>query len=751
MKNQKPRYQEGGEQEVMQAIAQMLQQMSPEDVVKQLMQNNMPQEQAVQIVQQVMQVMQEQQGPPEQTGMEQPSPTSEPTPEQMAYGGMSKLIKKQYGGSMDFDKTDSRSYANDNLAYFANALKKNNAMAFLKETATASVNGLPKAATGIEVNTRDEYIQEEKAKGETAEQAGKEWDDFRKPKTNTTQSYQPGTAGVWDGTKFVPVNMQNPYGYSPYMQPQYLPGYMTNPNPIAQLLRTFGPKRTITGEGLPEGFDKNAFLNSVIGPDGTLKEGATGKVGDKTYRVSAVTPFNERKGVLGLRRKRGVRFDIDWSDPAQVAEAINNPEVKADFTAPEVAGPENDPGQFYPTLDGKMPFSSSVPNTDVPNAWNEPWSPPVAPIVQETEEQKRLRETGDALEKKVNPANTSMYNYTNEGIKEAAANPNAPLTNEQQAMVNVLIGNKKVANDYSPEQINNIVQGMKAEPLGRYQYNTETGERELVGQYSLAELEEIQRKKLQDIDELAENVRKKQYEANPGMFKQGFSETPYIRPTNEFIDAPTVDEILESTVKKKDKRYNNFWYTANDGTMKSELENYEYNQAWQKQGVKNNAWGFPILPDGTKVVYDPQSKTFVPKKAYGGELPKAENGSFVNYEEQNMFNATPEEWANAGIYSADMLANFADKVRQFRANKEQEAVSRNTVNLMGSKSFSDMEQGLYDQWGNFKPNDLNNQVLNPTDVSYNRMMRVFEEGGEYDLSEEEIAAIEQAGYKIKRV
>jgi hypothetical protein len=79
-----PFYQEGGEQDnqmqqVLQAVAQMLQQgASPEQVMQQLMQKGMPKEMTQQVVQTVMQQMQ---------GMQGQNPEEEQMEPQMAYGG----------------------------------------------------------------------------------------------------------------------------------------------------------------------------------------------------------------------------------------------------------------------------------------------------------------------------------------------------------------------------------------------------------------------------------------------------------------------------------------------------------------------------------------------------------------------------------------------------------------------------------------------------------------------------------------
>lgn len=711
-------FQEGGQpqeqqQQVFEAIAQMLQQMSPEDVVKTLMENNMSQEQAVQAVQQVMQLMQEQaQGQPQAPEQMQEAPQQEaPDMEQMvqmAYGGTAKLIKKAYGGNTDFNTKDSRSYANDSLAYFANALKKNNALAFLTEANQAVRSGLPKADNGLFItqalkdlgHTQEEYDSKADVKNivdayvKELEAASPKKETKTTPASTTTvPTITPGTQAYWDGTKYVPYTA--PQGFNPYSQGFNPYGYgynqlpmFQNPNPFRQLFSTYGTKTKVKGFNVPPGFNIAGFLSTVVGPDGKLAAGATGKVGDKEYTLSNITPFTEKKGLLGLRRKKGVRFEIDWSNPTEVAKAINDPNVQTELSEKELdekkVGPD---GQTQPV--GNNQTQPTVNNTQ-----------PVG------------------------------NNYTDDDIIKAVQNPNMPLTNDEQAMLNVLLQNKKIANDYTPAQLQQITAGIGSKPLGRYDYNPITGENKFIESYSPDELERLQREKLKDIDFLAENQRKMLYAANPRMFQEGFSSEPYVRPTNEFIDSPSFNEIIQ---------------TQGNGNYHKALQQSNKQEAWKNQGMKNNFWGTPVFPDGTKAVYDENQQLFIPKKEFGG--PIAQWGLEVT--EGKGFNASPEQWANASIYGADWLARQAENMRRYKADQERLAATQDTVNLYGSQGYDTMDQGLYDQWGNFIPNKVNNQVLNPTEVGYSTLNRIYAEGGEYDLTDEEIAQLKAAGYTIK--
>jgi len=90
----------GGEEQILQQVAQMLQQgMSPEEIVGQLVQMGVPQEQAIQIVQMVVQQMQGQQQAPQQAppmmrgGGYMYQMGGEMAPQQQAQGGAEQIVQ----------------------------------------------------------------------------------------------------------------------------------------------------------------------------------------------------------------------------------------------------------------------------------------------------------------------------------------------------------------------------------------------------------------------------------------------------------------------------------------------------------------------------------------------------------------------------------------------------------------------------------------------------------------------------------
>ena len=176
-------------------------------------------------------------------------------------------------------------------------------------------------------------------------------------------------------------------------------------------------------------------------------------------------------------------------------------------------------------------------------------------------------------------------------------------------------------------------------------------------------------------------------------------------------------------------------------------------------------------------------------RAFGGMMPRANNGLDLGSEDtdannipdylqaENLpanqpsnlnnkgtlessagkkFNVNWDAAADVYATSGAKFANFMDKVSSYQGNQERELAKRSALNRP-SDTYDQMEQGVYDQWGNFKPNDLNNQVLNPTDVYRQNQRqvyayggRLYEIGGEVDLDDSELEALRMAGFNFRR-
>jgi len=175
-------------------------------------------------------------------------------------------------------------------------------------------------------------------------------------------------------------------------------------------------------------------------------------------------------------------------------------------------------------------------------------------------------------------------------------------------------------------------------------------------------------------------------------------------------------------------------------------------------------------------------------RAFGGMIPKANNGMDLGSQDTNG-NGIPDyleaenlpanqpnpfdksgtieesnanklniDWNAAGdVYmnTAAKVTNFANRMNAM--NPERDMAKFSALNRP-SNTYDTMKQGLYDQAGNFIPNDIGNQVLNPTDTMYNNQRqifayggRVYEIGGEVDLDDNEMEQLAAAGFKFSKV
>jgi hypothetical protein len=145
-------------------------------------------------------------------------------------------------------------------------------------------------------------------------------------------------------------------------------------------------------------------------------------------------------------------------------------------------------------------------------------------------------------------------------------------------------------------------------------------------------------------------------------------------------------------------------------------------------------------------------------KAFGGIIPMAKNGmemqSSIDVTGKNKFNPDWDAVSDMYMGAGNRLVNIMEGANAI--NPERNIARMSALNTQPME-FSQMKQGLYDQAGNFIPNDIGNQVLNPTDIyaSQERQIfayggRVYEIGGDVELDDNELAVLQQAGFKVQK-
>lgn len=201
-----------------------------------------------------------------------------------------------------------------------------------------------------------------------------------------------------------------------------------------------------------------------------------------------------------------------------------------------------------------------------------------------------------------------------------------------------------------------------------------------------------------------------------------------------------------------------------DKAMEPEVKNEGPSRKENRQEFVSNVKGLfsgKRYDDGGPISQEALSNAIdLINRAFGGNMPKAENGNMGNqgYIEQSNSKKLNIDWNAAGdtyMNTAAGVTDIANKMNEYNPEKEQAAYS--ALNR-ASNTYDQAKQGLYDQQGSFIPNDIGNQVLNPTDVNYvnqNQIFRyggkVYEIGGDVDLEDDEMEELAAAGFKFSKV
>ena len=164
--------------------------------------------------------------------------------------------------------------------------------------------------------------------------------------------------------------------------------------------------------------------------------------------------------------------------------------------------------------------------------------------------------------------------------------------------------------------------------------------------------------------------------------------------------------------------------------------------------------GNPITSDGSNMMWN-NGVTPTVDNTVGSPTVNSSNKGTVEQSNGKKLNI---DWNAAGdmaMSGASKLTNFMNKVHAY--NPERERAKDSALNR-SSDTYDTMSQGLYGQAGDFIPNDIGNQVLNPTNVGFNNQQQIFSYGGkvyaiggDVDLEDDEMEQLAAAGFKFSRV
>jgi hypothetical protein len=670
-----------------------------------------------------------------------------PEAQMMKFGGnLKKLMSRAYGGPAVAPGTDSKTYAKDRTSMFVGAVK-NSAFKSTLDDEFPSLSGnqmayggdLPKAVDGFDVTkykTADEaelaayrYRQglspEEQAKFDVAAtlktwkapeptyEAGKNYQydpntkQFKVVDATQNQGYNYGTSAI------NPVAYQNPMGNG-------LWGNMyAGASPFARMVSGFGTNNMydprITGANLPGGMNANQFLGAIGGVD-KLASGMTGTVGDQTWRLGEAEKFKEGSIWKGNRRK-GVRYTIDWGTAGAMNPAgpQNNPAATTTnpaattTTNPPATKPQGSLSTMTPTGGSGMgamermdedPFSvTATVDNSAPASTSTSSTTTTTPPANTSNSQVSTKTGGSGM---------GMLNEGDDFLStnEPAVTTNNPVVTANQAVV-------------SPGQSNVI------------QTSTE-------------------------VDPALQNMAGKAGFTNPtGDFVGNIDQTQPVSTTST-VSSPN------SSAGYFPNEEDEFMYPS----MKSYGGNINPKDLKNAIALINRAFGgmIPRANNGLDLGSEDADGNGIPDYLQASSLPANQPNPFnkTGTIEQSAGKKLDINWNQVAGAAGDMYMNAASKVTNFAnkmnaMNPERDAARFSALNR-SSNTYDTMKQGLYDQAGNFIPNDIGNQVLNPTDTYYNNQRqifayggRVYEIGGEVDLDDNELAELAAAGFKLSRV
>lgn len=793
-------FNEGGDNQEMQVVMQQVQEMmqqgaQPQEIMQQLEAAVEQGQVSVEVAQQIMeQIANMQQSSMQENNAMMPSPPQEQqmmnpyapasAEQQMAkFGGnLKKLLSRAYGGNAVNPGVDSKNYVEDRKEMFVNAVKNNvyksaldddfpslggNQMAYGGNLPTA-VNGIEMKDGKLVINPKaykseadykaaiydwnsnpankdqlvtNEMFTENKYSQQPDKNANYKYDETSgtyiaqpaEQKTNQFtgfaegdmlgQDYQGNYVTRKDGSMIRipgyaqnnrnPYSTINPVAYNNPMNNSLYDNLYAGASPFSRFMagsgNRYGDPR-LTGNNLPGGMNASQFLGAAGGLD-KLTSGMTGTIGDQTWRIGAGEKFKEGSIFKGNRRK-GVRYQIDWGNAAAM-----NPTSVQNNSNPSVI---SNPNYNSKSIEDKEAIDQGLQYSGQTNQ----------PVV----------------------ASNSSYQ-----VDDNEYNPLAPKDNSKYSSLSSVVNQPSAIIPVSPTAVNPVVS------------NTEVTDEEV---------------------ESGRKSNKYDRQSKKQVDKETKIETDESFKNYEDIVSEFDKKDAQSIRNNYNQMYQTYGKDKADEMMSGDYMNIKLKERNKKIDNRNKAYGGNVDPAAL------ENAIALINRAFGGMIPRANNGlnlSPEDMEEENRLRASEQidaqafadankpklqenpfnnkgtidstnskklniNWDAAGdmyMNTAAKVTNFANKVNAY--NPERDRARMSALNVP-SDTYNTMQQGLYDQAGNYIPNDIGNQVLNPTNSNFNNQQkvfeyggRVFEIGGEVDLDDNELAELAAAGFQFSKI
>jgi hypothetical protein len=772
-----------------------------------------------------------------------------PDSQMMMFGGnLKKLMSKAMGGNLTPPSIDSKTYAQDRASMITNAIKNNTFKSTLDSDFPSLMGNqmmyggdLPKAEGGFDVTkykTKDEaelaayrhrqtlspeeqakFNIDETVKGwkepEPTYEAGKsyEFDPTTKkfkvkeapaPTYEAGKNYQydPATKGfkavdtpATGGVQTVQgVGYPNPFGM----------GLANNlyhgASPMARFMaNSYGYRMPqVRGTNLPGGMDATAFMMQTAGQN--LAPGMAGKANGQDYRVTGVEDI---KGGLFGRKKVGVRYNIDWGNPASVAAAQQgtpagpgfsgfNADANGDgipdyLAGPTVAGPQNQ-SAGSPTSNnsaGQNYLNSTY--GDIRTDLSPDGQKALDELIASGADQNQIDEGVTAI---LDSRNAALLENEKAAAREAIRNGENP-----QNIPSFTEPSTEQFDPYTDAEMQAVNQNsMRRNPMMMGTYNNPTanvnsqtqpeeelfpslaaGSNNMVNQDAIdfqkgqqakglewnpSQQKWLPNKQIQDAISTLNPVGTSNVDAS-ALINPSFTGTVDYSQSNPVSSPADVAPVPSNRQIRQDKRAvkrefrqagRDIKNMLNDAAAEETQMPAAMQQALMQQELNQQAYGGPVSP------YELSNAIQLINKAFGGMIPMAKNGmemqSSIDITSKKKFNPDWDAVSDMYMGAGNRLVNIMEGANAI--NPERNMARMSALNTQPME-FSQMKQGLYDQAGNFIPNDIGNQVLNPTDIyaSQERQIfayggRVYEIGGDVELDDNELAALQQAGFKVQK-
>ena len=808
-------YAEGGDTQEMEVVMQQVQDMmakgaDPRQVMEQIQaaaqQGQISPEVATQILEQLsgMQQATDPQGSDVAmtNGSQDPQAMdpnmAAPESQMMKFGGnLKKLMSRAYGGPAVAPAIDSKNYAKDRATMFVNAVKNNTFKSALEDdfpslggNQMAYGGNLPKAVDGISMKDNKLVINPSAYKSEADYKAAiYDWNTNPANKNNQVTS-ELFTANKWkepefkaesgkqyelDATtgKLKVVTPKNQFQFAegdimgqdaqgmyvtrkdgsmmriPSNQMQSAQTYYSQINPVAyqnpygtglfgnlaasaspfgRMIANFGTNNMydprITGTNLPGGMSGQQFLGA-IGANG-LVPGMAGNVAGQNWRIGQGEEFKEGSIWKGNRRK-GVRYQIDWGDAA----AINGQGTPG--TNPQLTGPGPQNWNNVDDDENTIPDYLEVKNSEQPIV-------PTSNNSVYVNENEITKKDTDRWDKKVYRSLSPDVKALDNALAVEAKwdknyyagpdenNPYEPITLDRKDFRSDRSYYKAVYPKLSPDEIKEAAKNFSFGELPNWGSDDET-------QPDYDSRKEMQAARKKDRQENQDNrLTRKEKKDIISSKKDLFSKKPFEYGGN-------VDPIaLENAIALINRAFGGDIPKAFNGLNLTSSDDVPV----------LDQTGNQLIGSGSNMMMGSNNVPAFQDKSDSGTIEQS-IGKKMNIDWRGVAGAAGDMYMN----NATKLTSFMNDVNAFNPEREN---ARYSALDRPSNTYDTMKQGTYDQAGNFIPNDIGNEVLNPTNSNFNNQRQIFayggkvyEIGGEVDLEDDELEQLAAAGFKLSRV